>query len=132
MRGALLAALCFGLAGPAVGTLLYAAWGAMASDAPTSVGATLLGGLWLLPFGYLLGLVPAAVTGLAVGFLGRDLRAPAFVALATAVGAAAMALVGLFGGSEVEFTEGVLNLAIMGGVAGGVSGALLRVLLHRR
>lgn len=126
LHGALLTAMWFGLAGPAIGTLIYAAWGSMESDTSTTIGISFLSALWLLPFGYLLGLVPAAVAGLVAGFLGRDLRTAAFVALAAAVGATVMGLVGIFDGSEVEVTEGVINLAIMGGLAGGTTAALIR------
>ena len=132
MHSAFVAALWFGLAGPAIGTLIYAAWGAMASDTSTTHGASFLGALWMLPFGYLLGLVPAAMAGLVTGFLGRDLRTAPFIALAAAVGAIAMGLVGLFDATEVEITEGVINLAIMGGLAGGSSGALCRAFSPRR
>lgn len=132
MRSALLTALWFGLAGPAIGTLIYAAWGSMATDTSTTIGVSFLSGLWLLPFGYMLGMVPAAVSGLVAGFLGRDLRAAPFVALAAAAGAAAMGLFGLFDASEVELTEGVINLAIMGGLAGGFSGALMRMVAARK
>lgn len=122
----------FGLAGPAIGTLAYAAWGSVVSDTSTTIGVSLLSGLWLLPFGYLLGLVPAAVSGLVAGFLGRDLRTAPFVALATVVGATAMGLVGIFDGAEVEVTDGVINLAILGGLAGGLTAALTRAVAARK
>lgn len=129
IHSGLMTALWFGLAGPAIGTLVFAAWGSLESDATN--GVSFLAGLWMLPFGYLLGLVPAALAGLVTGFLGRDLGTASFVALGTAVGAAAMGLFGLFDGSEAEVTEGVVNLAILGGLAGGLSGALSRAFSSR-
>lgn len=132
VRGALLTALTFGLAGPAVGTLIYAAWGMLESVTRTAVGVSVLAGVWLLPFGYVIGLLPAAVTGLAVGILGRGLPAALFVALSAATGAAVMGLVGVFDGSAPEVTEGVFNLAIMGGLAGALTGALSRALASRK
>lgn len=131
LRSALLTAVWFGLAGPAIGTLVYAGWGSLASETSTTVGVSLLSGLWLLPFGYMLGLVPAAVSGLVAGLLGRDLRTAPFIGLSAAVGAATMGLVGLLDASEVEWTEGVANLAIMGGLAGGLTGALVRAVASR-
>jgi hypothetical protein len=131
IHSGLIAALWFGLAGPAIGTLIFAAWGSLASDSSTTTGVSILAGLWMLPFAYLLGLVPAALAGLVTGFFGRDLGTASFVALGVAVGATAMGLVGIFDGAEAEVTEGVINLAIMGGLAGGSSGALSRVFSPR-
>ncbi len=131
LRSALLTALAFGLVGPAIGTLLYASWAFVQSESSTPIGTSILAGVWLLPFCYLLGLVPAAASGLVTGFLGRDLRPAPFIALATAVGAAGMGSLGFFDGPEHKLTEGVVNLAILGGLAGGLSGAFCRALASR-
>lgn len=132
MRSALLTALTFGLAGPAIGTLIYAAWASLESETAAGIGISALAGIWMLPFGYMLGLIPAAVTGLVVGWTGAGLRMAPFVALAAATGAAVMGLVGVFDGSSPEFTEGVVNLAVLGGLAGGLTGALSRALASRK
>lgn len=129
MRSALLTALTFCLAGPAIGTLIYAAWGFVESEASTGIGTAILAGLWMLPFGYVIGLIPAGASGLIVGSLGRGLRPAPFTGLAAAVGATVMGLVGVFDASTPEVTEGVINLAIMGGLAGGLTGALSRALV---
>lgn len=132
MRSALLTALTFSLAGPAIGTLIYAGWGFLESGNSAAVGSQVLAGLWMLPFGYMLGLLPGAATGFFVGLSGRGLAAAPFVMLAAMMGAAVMGLVGVFGGPSPELTQSVVNMAILGGLAGGLAGALSRALVSRK
>lgn len=132
LKAPLLTALTFGAIGPFVGTLAYAVWGFRLGETEPEIGLAILGAVWLLPFGYMIGLLPAAVTGLLVGGLGGRLGTPLFIGLGMLVGAAVMAVAAGLLASPPEFSEGVVNIALIGAVAGGLSGAASRALVRAR
>ena len=127
LKPALLTALTFAGVGPLVGTIGYAAWSFSLPGSPPSPVGAILGTLWMLPFGYMMGLIPAAVTGLIVGLVAHRYRAAVFVGLSVLVGALVMLGVSALG-SSLSNTEGALNLAALGAVSGGVSGLVSRML----
>ena len=132
MKAPLLTALTFALAGPAFGAIAFSVWGFALGDEPTGPVVAILATLWMLPFGYILGIVPAALTGLTVGLLGRRLELASYIALAVVAGAAMTVLVDMLRSASMVVTEGVVTLAVIGGLAGGLCGALSGVLGRRR
>ena len=116
LRSSLVTALAFAIVGPLVGTLGFAVlgWREGASDP----GAAALGILWLLPFGYILGGLPAALTGAVVGLVGARAPGVLFVLSGMAITAAAAAAMGQFAGEGPVLGDGVLNLALIGAAAG--------------
>lgn len=130
LKPALLTALIFGVTGPFAGALAYAVWGFSLLDEPPTVVDAILGTIWMIPFGYVIGLVPAASTGLIVGILARRHSAGVYIGLSAVVGALVMATSSALTASPAGVTEGVLNLAALGAVAGAVSGIVSRSLIR--
>lgn len=131
VKPALLTALIFAVTGPLVGAVAYAVWGFSLLDQPLTVGGAIFGTIWMIPFGYMLGLVPAALTGLLVGLLARRYSVAVYVAVSAVVGALMMAAFSVADSPEGAF-GGVLNLAAIGAIAGGVSGVISRSLIKAR
>lgn len=128
LRSIFVTALAFAIVGPLVGTLGFAALGY--SEGVSNLESAALGVVWLLPFGYLLGILPAALTGALVGLIGGRAPGALFVLIGAVVSGAAAALVGVFGGEGPVLGDGVFNLALMGGAAGLL--ATLATLRFRR
>lgn len=130
LKPALLTALIFAATGPLAGALAYAVWGfSLLDDTPTIVDA-IFGAIWMIPFGYVIGLVPAALTGLIVGILARRYSAAVYVGLSAVVGALVMAAFSALTASPAGVTDGVLNLAALGAGAGALSGIVSRALVR--
>ncbi|KPF84997.1 hypothetical protein IP78_00330 [Brevundimonas sp. AAP58] len=117
-------AVAFGAVGPAIGVILYGLWGWALSqgDGP----ASLLGILWLLPFGYILAGVPAVITGFIIGLLVEPDRSWPYVVVSGLVGGLAAGGVAFLDATAPSVSEGVVNLTLIGALAGvGVAGARL-------
>lgn len=126
-----LTTLTFALTAPLVATVAYSAWGHALADRPTEGGAgALLGTLWLIPFGYILGGLPAAATGLVTGLIAPQ-RPAIFVLAAALAGAAVAALWSALTATPPGVTEGVVNLAVIGAIAGAAAGFVSRLLARR-
>lgn len=123
-RTAAATALIFGIVGPAAATLAFGLWGLVQAEGPADAGASVLGLLWLLPFGYMFGAVPAAVTGAAVGALAHRRPPVLFAVLGAVIGGLLMAAIGIFDAETPALTEGVFVLALIGALAGGLSGGV--------
>lgn len=130
LKSALMTALIFAATGPLAGALAYAIWGFSLGDEPPTVVEAILGAIWMIPFGYVIGLVPAALTGLVVGILPRRYSAAVYVGFSAVVGALVMAAFSALTASPVRVTEGVLNLAVLGAGAGALSGIVSRSLIR--
>lgn len=131
-KRALLTALTFGGVGPLAGTLAFAVAGVAAGADMGEGGIAALAILWMLPFGYVLGFLPAALTGALVGAAAPQRPAWLYVLIAGAVGAAVAGGYAFFDSSERTVSEGVINLALIGAVGGLASGLVSAVLSHRR
>lgn len=119
-------AVAFGAVGPAIGVVVYGLWGWALSqdDSP----ASLLGILWLLPFGYILAGLPAIITGFVIGLLVEPDRPWAYVGVSGLVGGLAAGAVAFLDATAPSVSEGVVNLTLIGALAGsGVAGARLLV-----
>ena len=119
LKSTLLTAATFGATGPVFGTLAYAAWGFVLLDEGPGIGSSLLGALWLIPFGYVVGFLPAVAAGLITGLLGRGLGVPLFIGLGMFAGATVMGITAGLLASPPELSEGVVNLVAIGAIAGG-------------
>lgn len=128
LKSALLTALTFAATGPLFGTLAYAAMAFMQGG--TDGGSAALATLWMLPFGYMLGLAPAAAAGAAVGAVGGRLPGPAYLAAGAVLGFLIAGSWGYFDAEPRAVSEGVINLALIGGFAGLLS-AGVSLLLRR-
>lgn len=117
----LLTAVTFGLVGPFFGTLAFAVWGFALGGPPVSLTEGLLAGLWMLPFGYLIGFAPAALTGLAVGFVKGRTGPAVFVAAATVAGFAVTWGLEALMASGPDVDGGRVNLSLIGAAAGALS-----------
>lgn len=121
-------ALFYLVVGPAIGVLIYGT-GAAALSGDLD-GSAVLGVLWLLPFGYILGGLPAAVTGFLIGLVTRPKRPLFYLATSGVLGTVAAALVALVDSTEPSSMDGVVNLALLGALASvGTSGG--RLLFNR-
>lgn len=117
-------AIAFLIVGPPIGVLTYSLWGWALAGGDGAM--TLPGVIWLLPFGYLLGGLPAAVTGFLAGLLVEPARPIRYLAVSTLVGAATAGCVALIDVSEPSSMEGVINLTGIGALASlGAAGARL-------
>jgi hypothetical protein len=126
-------AVAFGAVGPAIGVVIYGLWGWALSqdDGP----ASLLGILWLLPFGYILAGIPAVITGFVIGLLVEPDRPWPYVGVSGLVGGLVAGGVAFLDATAPSVSEGVVNLTLIGALAGvGVAGArlLFRRLRSRR
>lgn len=124
-----LTALTCGLAGPPAGLAAYLALGLDAGAAFDPAGL-LLGGLWLLPFAYLLGGGPALLTGALAGAVMAPGRGIPYLLLVTALGGAVAGAVALLTADPLRLDRGVWNFAVIGAV-GGLAGALVSAFLYR-
>ena len=109
LKSAFKNALAFGIAGPAIGVLVYSVWGWTLSGV-LDVYAV-LGIVWLLPLGYLLGGVPAAVTGFLIGLLIQPARPLAYLGASAVAGALAAGTIALLDSSEPSSMDGVATPA---------------------
>ena len=124
LKSAFKNALAFGIAGPAIGVLVYSVWGWTLSGV-LDVYAV-LGIVWLLPLGYLLGGVPAAVTGFLIGLLVQPARPLTYLGASAVAGALAAGTIALLDSSEPSSMDGVANLMMIGALAClGAAGARL-------
>jgi hypothetical protein len=131
LKRSLMTALTFALVGPliavcGVGLLFYGMLGVEGDDPGRWLGI-----LWLLPFAYIFGALPAAATGAAAGALLGPTRPVAFAAVASLAGAVICSLIGFFDAETWEWDEGVTNLAIIGAIAGALS-ALVSLAIGKR
>lgn len=131
-KSPLFTALTFAIVGPPSGTVAYAAWGMMLDGERIDPLGGLFTVLWMLPFGYLVGIVPAALTGLAAGLTLGRLRGLLFVAASAVAGFAVTWGLATFTGSSPDKDGGSVNLAVIGAVAGAASGAISAILSGRR
>jgi hypothetical protein len=116
-----LTALTFGFTGPAFGTAAYLIWGLSLSDEPILPLEVLSAGLWMLPLGYLIGFIPAALTGLVVGG-GRRWLTPATYVVASAIAAFVMTWgLSLLEASDPSSDSGGVTLGVIGALAGVLS-----------
>ncbi|MDO1559902.1 hypothetical protein Q0812_10750 [Brevundimonas sp. 2R-24] len=130
LKPALWTALTFLLVGPLFGllgfaVLAYGFAGASAEDGPVGLAF-----LWMTPFAYLFGAIPAVLTGLVTGALLSPRRAVVYVIGAAVIGAAVTALVTLLDGPGDD--EGLRNLILIGALAGLGSGLVSLFLARRR
>lgn len=130
LKAALLTALIFAATGPFVGGLAYAFWGFSLAEEPPSIGIAIMSALWMIPFAYVIGLAPAAGTGLIAGLLAPRSGPPVLAAIGAIVGALVMAAISALTAAPLQVTEGVANLAVLGAVAGGLSGLVSGILLR--
>jgi len=131
-KSPLFTALTFAIVGPPSGTVAYAAWGMMLDGERIDPLGGLFTVLWMLPFGYLVGIVPAALTGLAAGLTLGRLRGLLFVAASAVAGFAVTWAFATFTGSGSDVDGGSINLALIGAVAGAASAAVSLLLSDRR
>lgn len=131
-KSPLFTALTFALVGPPSGTLAFAVWGMTLDGERIDPLGGLIAALWMLSFGYLMGIVPAALTGLAAGLIFGRLRGLLFVAASAVAGFAVTWGFATFSGSGPDMDGGSINLALIGAVAGAASGAISAVLSKRR
>lgn len=120
LRSILVTAVAFAIVGPFVGILGLAMLGY--KDGADDAGGAMLGLLWLLPFGYLLGALPAALAGALAGLVGARASKLLFVLASAIIGSAAAALTGWLGGEGPVIGDGIANLALLGGAAGLFAG----------
>lgn len=118
LKPVLLTALTFALVGPPFGTLAFSVWGLALEDDPVQPLTGLLATLWMLPFGYMIGLAPAALTGLVAGLVRTRLNGPLFVAVSAAAGFAVTWALAALTASGPDVDGGGLNLGIIGAIAG--------------
>lgn len=121
IKAILLTAVTFGLVGPFFGTLAFAVWGFALGAPPASLTEALLAGLWMLPFGYLIGFAPAALTGLAVGFVKGRTGPAVFVAASAVAGFAVTWGLQALTSSGPDLDGGGANLGLIGAVAAALS-----------
>lgn len=131
LKTPLLTALTFALVGPLFGTLAFAVWGFALGGERTEPLTALLGTLWMLPFGYIIGFVPAALTGVGAGLVRARVSPVLFVAASAVLGfVVTWGLATLTSSGPDLHGGGRMNLAVIGAVAGlgsaGVSWALSR------
>ena len=127
-----LTALTFALTGPLFGTLALAVWGFSQDPESVEMPAALLGLVWMLPFGYLLGLAPAALTGTVAGLVRDRLSLPLFVAASAAIGLGVTWGLSTATATGPDLSGGTTNLALIGGLAGGLCGLFSGWLRPRR
>lgn len=117
----------FALLGPLVGTLAalivpLLVSGVLVDGSVSIAGVLAVGGfvlLFVLPFGYYVGIVPAAVTGAIAGLVGGRVPFVLYLVIVTAVGAiVSAAFVDLAG--ETRFSEDAALFAVVGGFAAAV------------
>ena len=124
LKSALKNALAFVVVGPAIGVLIYGLWASTLAESQDA--ANWLGVIWLLPFGYFLGGVPAAVTGFLIGLAVQPSRPLAYLGTSGLVGALVAASIALLDSSEPSSMDGVANLTVIGALASlGAAGTRL-------
>lgn len=130
LKSALKNAVAFFVVGPVIGVLIYTVWGRTLTSGQD--WAAWLGILWLLPFGYLLGGLPAAITGFLIGLVAQPTRPVLYLATSGVAGALAAASIALLDSSEPSSIDGVANLALIGAFASvGTAGVRLMFNLMR-
>lgn len=133
LKSGLKNSVAFGAVGPAIGVVIYGLWGWALSEGDGP--ASLLGILWLLPFGYILAGLPAVITGFVIGLMVEPDRLWPYVVVSGLVSGLAAGGVAFFDAAAPSVSEGVVNLTLIGALAGfGVAGArlLFRRLRSRR
>ena len=85
----------------------------------------------MLPFGYMFGFVPAALTGLVAGLGRARLNAPLFVAVSAVAGFVVTWGLATLTASGPDLDGGGVNLGVIGAIAGACS-ALVSWALGRR
>jgi hypothetical protein len=132
LKRSFLTALTFGVVGPLFGVLAVAVFAyevlGSAGDSP----GRWLGALYMIPFGYIFGFVPAALAGAAAGALLTPTRWIAFLPAAAVIGGLSAGLMGFLDAEPMTVDEGVVNLAIIGAVSGLLSGGVSIILSRRR
>lgn len=124
LKSALKNALAFVVVGPPIGVLAYSVWGWTLTGVPDA--SAWLGILWLMPFGYMLGGLPAAMTGFVIGLVVQPTRPVVYLGTSAFVGALAAGSIALLDSSEPSSMDGVANLTVIGALASlGAAGARL-------
>jgi len=124
----ILSTVVFCVAGPPFGALAFGVWGVALQPSPEAF----LGILWVLPFGYFVGLIPAALTGIGVGMVAPRLRnAVAFILASAMIGFLVAGGWAAWNGTGPTNWSGIANFAAMGGFAGLCSGGLVWPMLGR-
>ncbi|WP_296815393.1 hypothetical protein [Brevundimonas sp.] len=131
LKTALLTAVTFGLVGPLFGTIAFAVWGLAESTEPAS-GWAVLAILWMLPFGYMFGFVPAVLTGFLAGLVRGRVSSAVYVAASAIAGFAVTWGLATLTASGPDLDGGGVNLAIIGAIAGLCSGVVSSALGRRR
>jgi hypothetical protein len=121
----------FALVGPLIGCLLGLVTVAPASGKITSLADLASMAFILVPFSYVFGLVPAALTGVAVAWARANNPQVSSARLgaiwgALSAGVAGLAVAWMADGGGLGFAFTVLWFAAMGAAAGFVCGRLLR------
>jgi hypothetical protein len=133
LKSALKNAVAFFVVGPVIGVLIYTVWGwTLTSGQDWSAW---LGILWLLPFGYLLGGLPAAITGFLAGLVVQPGRPYLYLATSGVVGALVAASIAWLDSTAPSSMDGVANLTLIGALASvGTAGVrlLFNLLRSRR
>lgn len=132
LKSSLLTGVTFGAVGPLFGTLAFAVWSLSLTDDPVGPVGGLMAALWMLPFGYLIGVVPAALTGLVVGLFRSRLAPLPFVGTSALAGFVATWGLAAVTSTGPDVGEGGVNLGLIGAAAGGFSAIASRALGRRR
>lgn len=132
LKTPLLTALTFALVGPLFGTIAFSLWGLALGGEEAEPLAGLLGTLWMLPFSYIIGFVPAAVTGLIAGIVRGRLGLLLFIAASAALGFVVSWGFATLTSSGPDLEGGSLNLGVIGAIAGAASAMVSRLLGRRR
>lgn len=132
LKTPLLTALTFGLVGPLFGTIAFSLWGLALGGEQGEPMAGLLATLWMLPFGYVIGFVPAAVTGLIAGIVRGRLGLLLFIAASAALGFVVSWGFATLTSSGPDLEGGSLNLGVIGAIAGAASATVSGLLARRR
>lgn len=126
VKAAALTMLGFALLGPLFGTLAYAVFAFSVASEPVEPVAAVLGAVWMLPFGYVIGAGPAALTGLLVGVSAPALPAWPLRTIVSGLAGGAVAVVwALLDADPMRVSEGVINAGLIGAFAGLMTGLIL-------
>lgn len=132
LKSSLLTGVTFGAVGPLFGTLAFAVWSLSLTGDQLGPVVWLMAALWMLPFGYLIGVVPAALTGLVVGLFRSRLAPLPFVGISALAGFVATWGLAALTSTGPVVEEGGVNLGLIGAVAGGFSALISRAVGRRR